>query len=843
MKINSELAKGSIKNSKRSSAVFYSILIAVVMLGTLLFIYSELELGQWKYHQEMFGDYHATLFNISKDEYKQLHENRDIETLEFSKGIFIENTPFKRPNLNLYLQTPLLLNSGFGFFESRLLEGDLPHENNEILVSEAFLLENPSYTLGEKIKLGTNEYQICGVFREDLMSFDKSYLFFGKLTMEDTSKLFQDTNISIDATIWFKNERDTYTSMRHILKDFERGSEDELLKKGGLDYNTEYLEGKLIFKSGLIPSREFIERWSLRVGLLVSMLALFVLIIYNSFNVWNNQELRQVALLKSTGMTPRQIRYLVLEKALRLSLKPILWGLILAYGCTNLLFFLMWLNGEKALMSGQTYQFKLVTPNPLVFIVLFALALFCVFLAALKPARQSSKLSIVESMKGIQTYKSKMRLRFTKDSQNVICSLAKDNAVSYRHTFRGLALAMALAGLIFSTVLIVQAQRNLEDKFNTPESPYTLTSSIFTIQKIPKNLLADLKTIPNIKDIHTFSTYDFQYLQAENKVFVSDQLKASLEVNTTKRDYKPKVTVFGLEDTDFQAILLEYGLNEFETEGFLLLDKIAQNPHKAYKQRTYIPLSKETSTTIAVQDSIDKKRYDLPIIGRINTFPFELKPLWPDQIALFTSMTKLEEFRFTNNKVDENHPITYNIKAATDLEILPQVTEEVNKTIYKYFPKTDTWTRNLLGDSASKEEQYRNELLLTLGAQILFVIIGFSNAFNSFHINLQTRTRDFAMLRSVGMTEEQIKKMLHYEIWFLIRKVILYYVFLLAAGIFALTAKKKFMFSPWQLASNLNFPLLLFFFLISILGIWLAMESGKRKVLKQTIITALRQEY
>ena len=843
MKINSELAKNSVKNSNRSSAVFYSILIAVVMLGTLLFIYSDLELGQWKYHKEMFGDYHATLLNISEDEYKQLHKNESIETLGFSKGIFIENTSFQRPNVNLYLQSPLLLDSGFGFFESRLLEGNLPHKHNEILVSEAFILENSSYTLGGKVKLGPNEYQIGGIFKEELMSFDKDYLFFGKLAIEDNDILFNNANSSVDATIWFKNERDTYNSMRQILKDFERASEDELLKNGTLDYNTGYLEGKLIFKSGLIPSREFIERWSFRVVLLACILALFILIIYNSFNVWNSQELRQIALLKSTGMTPRQVRHLVIEKALRLSLKPIIYGLVLAYACTNLLFYLMWLNGEKTLMSEQTYQFKLVTPNPLVFIILFVLALLCVFLAALKPARQSSKLSIVESMKGIQTHQGKMPLPFfNRDSRDISRSLARDNTISYRHTFRGLALAMALSGLIFSTVLIVQSQRDLEDKFNTPESPYTLTSFVFTIQEIPRTLLNELKAIPNIKSIHTFSTYDFKYLQSENKEFLSEQFKTSLQDNKGKTNYNPKVRVFGLEDKDFQGILEENGLNGIGKDSFLLLDKTAQDPHKAYKQRTYIPLSKENSTQLTVLDNKDGEIYDLPIIGKINAFPYEINPLWPDQIAIFTSLTQLEDFCFNNDKVNENYPITYNIKVDTDIETLPQVTEEVKRTIYKYIPKTDTWTRNLLTDLASNKEQYRNELLLTLGSQLLFIIIGFSNAFNSFHINLQTRTRDFALLRSVGMTEEQIKKMLHYEIWFLIRKVVIYYVLLLTIGIFAVTAKKKFMFSPWQLALNLNFPLLIFFFLISILGIWLAMKSGKGKVLKQTIITALRQE-
>ena len=83
------------------------------------------------------------------------------------------------------------------------------------------------------------------------------------------------------------------------------------------------------------------ERWSLRVGLLACIAPLFIVMIYNAFNVWSSQDLRQIGLLKSNGMTPKQVRRLIREKALRLSLRPILLGLVLAYGCTNLLFYLM----------------------------------------------------------------------------------------------------------------------------------------------------------------------------------------------------------------------------------------------------------------------------------------------------------------------------------------------------------------------------------------------------------------------------------------------------------------------------------------------------------------------
>lgn len=841
MKIISELAKASTKHRENSVAIRASILVAVIMMGTLLFIYSELELSEWKYHQELFGNYHVQLYGISESEYKQLQANEEVKTLELSQEIRFENLPFQRDGIDIYFQSPALLNTSF-FTDARSLRGTLPKQADEILVSEVFVLENPEYSLGSAIRLGSKDYTITGIYEEHLYSFEKNYQFFGQLSFDHSAHLFA-TAGNVDVAIWFQDERDTYRLTRQILEDLERGDEKEVLKTGGLHYNTRYLDGKLIFQSGLVPSRDFLERWSLRVGLLACIAPLFIVMIYNAFNVWSSQDLRQIGLLKSSGMTPKQVRRLIREKALRLSLRPILLGLVLAYGCTNLLFYLMWLN-EKA--SGFVYssarrQLSLLTPNPWVFISLFLLAVLCVLVAALKPARRSSKLSIIDAMKGSQPQRTKLRLRLTGYGKNITRSLGKDNIFSYKRTFRGMAIAMALAGMVFSSVLIIQSQRGLETLYNTPSSPYNLTSTFFTIQKAPRSLLEELKTIPNIKSSHVFTSYNFKYLPGENQGFISDELQVSLQ--RTKQTYHPTVTIYGLEDPDFHALLAQNGFNPGEDEGFLLLNQTAQNPHRAYKHRSYVPLSQEGATTLVVQDGKDNERYHLPIAGRINEFPYDLYPLWPDQIALFTSMSELEEFRLQHDKVDAYYSITYSIKVATDLEVLPTVTEAVLDTLHAYIPKSDTFTRNQLGDLASQEEQYRNELLLTISAQILFVIIGLSNAYNSVHMNLKARTRDFALLRSAGMTENQLKKMLGYETFFLIRQVVGYYVLMLALGVWALSAKKHYMFSPWQLALNLNFPLLIFFFVISIVGIWAAMESGRRKVLGQSIIATLQQSY
>lgn len=74
-----------------------AVLVAVVMLGTLLFIYSELEISEWKYHQELVGDFHVQLLGITFSEYEQLAGNPNIRAMEPSQEFTSKTYPFSVP--------------------------------------------------------------------------------------------------------------------------------------------------------------------------------------------------------------------------------------------------------------------------------------------------------------------------------------------------------------------------------------------------------------------------------------------------------------------------------------------------------------------------------------------------------------------------------------------------------------------------------------------------------------------------------------------------------------------------------------------------------------------------
>ena len=111
--------------------------------------------------------------DINEEEYELLQKNASIKMMEPSKVIQIENVPFHRPNVVFYQQSPILFDTCSGLIESQLVEGRLPQQSNEVLASNTFVFENHSYSLGKTIRLGDKDYQICGVYKYQLLSFDK----------------------------------------------------------------------------------------------------------------------------------------------------------------------------------------------------------------------------------------------------------------------------------------------------------------------------------------------------------------------------------------------------------------------------------------------------------------------------------------------------------------------------------------------------------------------------------------------------------------------------------------------------------------------------------------------
>lgn len=148
---------------------------------------------------------------------------------------------------------------------------------------------------------------------------------------------------------------------------------------------------------------------------IVAFLALVIftgyLIIYNIFQISVTGDIRFYGLLKTIGVTPRQLKRIIRQQALFLCVAGIPAGLLLGYGVGAFL--------TPVVMARTTFGagVSTVSTSPLIFLASALFALLTVMLSCARPGKIASKVSPVEATKYTETVKSKKKKRTTRGAK------------------------------------------------------------------------------------------------------------------------------------------------------------------------------------------------------------------------------------------------------------------------------------------------------------------------------------------------------------------------------------------------------------------------------------------
>lgn len=821
MKIINDLADGAVKNNKKDSfAIKISILLAVILLGTIVFIVGSLKYDKYNYVRKTIGDYHVAITEVDEKLYDKLINDTDIEKISFNKIIETDL------NANIY-ENGKYSNLLTGY---EIKKGREPNNSNELLVPERFLTKNKTFDLGSKITASDKTYTIVGVYDDYGYSFEKSML----LTMADSDKKMDllKNNGGLEALIWYKHPRDTYTKTREILSAMNI-DEKSSIDIGRLSYNTDILEYKMIYPQGIFPPKSVIKSAVEEYSAYFFLVLLFAFIIYGAFNVWNNRDLKEIALLKSTGMTAKQVKKMIKKKAFKLSALPVTLGTILSWVFANLLMYLMWLNNSVSYKNmseiiGESFKapdFHLVYLDPTSILIIILLSLLTVYLSATIPARKSAKLKIIEGLNGIT--EKNIKLGKSKINGPIEKTLAKDYYRSYRSTYRIIVISMALSAFVLTTVLVSQSYRTLNEKYNSYKSPYNFNSSIYTDKNLDKNLLADLEKVDGIKELHLYQRNDTKFYVDDNKDLISKDLKDSLASGKIEND-RLYASLYALTDEDFEKILKE---NNIPNASYLLLNKIRKDNRTPYAFSEYIKISDKDTGKVTLKYNAQGKPINIKIDASIDEMPYNLEAYDNNEIPIYTSTSNMKKF-IDEYGIDKSDPVYYyfvKIKAEKNKE---KVFEDAEKVISNYVPKSDHGTATEILREATSKEQTRNERLLNLAIQIILITIALSNAYNSFKGNLRARANDFKLLSTTGMTEKQMEKMVFEEGKILFKNIFLAYVFMFIIGIVlrAYRSNYELVFAIKGLITNMNYIPLIVVFVFMIAGVLFAIKSGFKTI-------------
>lgn len=519
------------------------------------------------------------------------------------------------------------------------------------------------------------------------------------------------------------------------------------------------------------------------------------LTIYNIFQISVNGDIRFYGLLKTIGVTPRQLRRIIRQQALLLCCVGVPVGLLLGYAVGACL-------SPTLLTSiaGMESSVIIVSMSPVIFIISALFSIITVLMSCHRPGKIAAKVSPVEAT------------RYTEVSKNKKKSRATRGAKVYHMAFANLSRHKSKTVLVVISLSLAVVLLNLV---------FTFTNS-FDIEKYLDN--------QSCADFIVSSTEYFRdYSDAKN--YITDEQVAEIEANTKHTLSGCGYTLTGEDPIGWMSEeLWRKHTNELLSSGNIQDSKSTEGSkdemvseyaqiegldRELFEKLTVVqgdiaPLFEENSNAIALVVSTDDhgnvedlSRY--PKVGSAQKITYVENSYYYDS-RTGENVNEQTPQEFVEHYMEKSNELDYTICAYVILPtamshryynmgyrfVLPVESlredskQEVVPMLYlfdtasladeqsaeKYLAQytSDELSGLMYESKASLRENFesfRNFFVFTGGLLCTVIgVVGILNFFNAIMTSVIARKREFAVLQAVGMTNKQLKTMLIYESMF-----------------------------------------------------------------------------
>lgn len=687
-----------------------------------------------------------------------------------------------------------LSDTGADLLPIHLTQGRMPTAPDEIVLPQHFLDNSTqSYQVGDTLTLELGKRMSEGFAlgqnnpfnldtQETLEATDtRTYTVVGicqRFGMEDysapgyTAFTVADSNLAEDATC------DMYLAMEDMNQayDFQQAhhldeaNENVLMYSGVSRYDTFYT---VVYRLAAI--------------VMVIIIAASVVLIYNAFAISVSERTRQFGLLSSLGATKKQMRKMVRFEALVLSAIGVPLGILSGIGGIGItLHFIGTLFTTSSMSGGVAMRLHVSWVGVLVAVVL---GVVTVLLSAWLPSRRATKVSAMEAIRQSQDIHATKKLVRPSLLTRKLFGLPgvlgvkyyKRSAKKYRTTVFSLFLSVVLfvSASSFSSSLAKSVGGAFGgDTYDLSFPYYTEDADI-----APNALLDQLRGLDSVDD--AAFVLRFQLTGAFRPEDLSQDMR-DLSTPVDGTVYQPFNLSF-VDDDTYQALCAQRKLDPASTSG-IAFDGITEFDSQ---QEKYVYLDQLGVSALSMSfltfDPVEGHYPDSPVEGPDGTVQLPYidaqngtSTLYPlDEVAHSTPMevTSVEKewpyFLSNGGLVTVLYPMS-------QLEEFPV---DLSQGVYRFYTmasdhqQAETDIKALMANhqlrpgnlynNAKFEESHRNLITIinvfSYGFITLISLVAMTNVFNTISTNVMLRTRDFAMLQSVGMTRREMRRMLGFE--------------------------------------------------------------------------------
>ncbi len=850
------------ENKKRTMVTVIGVIISVAMITAVATL--ELSFMDMMRRQTIAddGEWHVLYENVNRRQLEAIKSDEETKSVMLSKDLGYAKLENGKNRNKPYLFVKAYDQAGLTGFPIHITEGRLPQSPDEIVVPVHVATNGKvQYHLGDVLELDVGE-------RYNRESEDIGPL--GQTTSFDTDKegnsleILRNTRHKRYTVVGFMERPEWeatwapgYTVVSYYdentVSDTERFHASVTVKKinralfnKAEKFAEENEIGKVSFNNTLLRTYGVVKNDNMQsmLNVLTAIIMSIIMVgsislIYNAFAISVSERSRYLGMLSSVGATKKQKRNSVFFEGTVIGAVSIpigivcgLCGIGITFACINSL-----IQGA----FGVTEDFRL-TVSPLMIAGTILLSALTIFISTYIPARCASRVTPIDAIRQTGdvklTGKTVKTTKLTRKIFGIEAELGLKNLKRNKRRYKATVFSLIISLVLFLSVSYFST--NLKKSLALTQDGYNFDIQVIGRRGEGTELFHQIAALDGVTKASSLKRLDAACTLTGNKL--PAYLKQHPQYQADREAFEYMVEVYALDNTSMEEYTRSIGVDARKMKDLscIVIDRFqyGDNEKGKYVELKPVNLSRGDSLPVAYMDSEKGQNIalgELTVLQTTDQFPMGVMPIGNN--AGFQVIVGEDVFHKLAERIERKDIYTSSylclqskdpMKLQTEIEGLRDASETNSIYIFNTY------------QMRQQEEQLM--MLLTVfvyGFIILITAICIANIFNTISTSIALRKREFAMLKSVGMTPKGFNKMINYESIFYGIKALLYglpaSVLMMLFIYYTLTKQFNFGFMlPW---TEIAVAMIAVFLIVSA-----AMLYSISKVKKENIIDALKQE-
>lgn len=881
--LNKLTKKNLLLNKKRTIVTIIGIMLSTALVCAVAGLVTSAQQTFVNLIKNSDGDYHISFSNVPQEQQKYIIQNNAVDSYYTTKELGYSKFESIQNEDKPYIYVVSMNEKAFEKGAYKLIEGRMAQNENEIVIPQ-HLIDNGrvKINMGDKITLnvGTRELMDGSKLNQKnpyLASSSKEYIYqeTGKAgDNEDYEEQIVDgqkkeyTVVGIMkrpgvepysapgyTAVTYSNDgknvgnaektvlanTKSATTIANFYVTLKNPKEYENVKnqiKNTIEAETKNeieveVNSDLLRFEGVLSESTLGVLYGIASVIIVIIIVSSVFVIRNSFSISVSEKTKQYGMLASVGATKKQIKRSVLLEGLYIGIIAIPLGILLGIVA---IIILLWIVNLLLvdMMEGTSFVYDVPVAAILISI---AISTVTIFLSCLIPAIKASKIPPIEAIRGTDDIKIKTRKiktsKLTKKLFGIGGVIASKNLKRNRKKYR-----TTVVSLVVSISIFIALSSFLTYGQMMTGSYYTDLSYNIAVNGGNEALYEKIATWSGINsysysyqtsaviDVNKYGT-DFAKEELENKKQIHEE---DFPEDVGKYEYNTLgLTIVMVNNDYFKSYVKSLGMNEKDYSNIAILgdDMMHYLGQGKSKVEHYFNVKAGESMEVTMDD--EQKQIK---ISKITTErPMGYESCYTEGGYLFVS---------------EDYPVVTKDKSelnSGNLCIDAQKPSEIENKLTDLKKEGEDFEDIMITNLAEYADQQKRIIILVsiflYGFIAVITLIGVTNIFNTITTNMILRSKEFANLKSIGMTTKEFNKMIRLE-------SVMYGTKSLLIGIPIGLLGSYEIFKSFTNSIDFGFIIPWHAIIISVIFVFiivgLTMKYSLNKINKQNIIETIRQD-